>query len=89
MHRALQKGSRIEDEDIAELMTELNIEPGRPLVEEAVSAIQGWATIEDNDEVVEALRQDTVDDTTAQLAGTRLSSGLEKEDKQKEDSEWR
>ena len=79
----------VEDEDIAELMAELNIEPGRPLVEEAVSAIQGWATIEDNDEMVEALRQDTVDDTTAQLAGTRLSSGLEKEDKKEEDSEWR
>ena len=68
------------------MMAELNIEPGRPLVEEAVSAIQGWATIEDNNEVVEALRQDTVDDMTAQLAGTRLSSGLEKEDEQEEDS---
>ncbi|CAB1100108.1 unnamed protein product [Ectocarpus sp. CCAP 1310/34] len=66
VHEAQQQGSRIEDEDIAELLAELRIEPGKRIEEEAVNAIQGWAAIED-DEVVEAIRLDTVDDMTAQL----------------------
>ncbi|CAB1110353.1 unnamed protein product [Ectocarpus sp. CCAP 1310/34] len=55
VHEAQQQGSRIEDEDIAELLAELRIEPGKRIEEEAVNAIQGWATtcIEDDDEVVD------------------------------------
>ncbi|CAB1116616.1 unnamed protein product [Ectocarpus sp. CCAP 1310/34] len=79
------KGSRIEDEDIAELLAELRIELGKRIEEEAVNAIQGWATIEDDDEVVEAIRLDTVDDMTAQLNGVHVSAGREEEDEQEED----
>ena len=83
-HEAQQQGSRLEDKDIAELMAALRIELGKPIVGEAVNAIQGWATIEDDDQVVEALRQDAVDDRTAQLAGTRVSTGREEEDEQED-----
>ncbi|CAB1110321.1 unnamed protein product [Ectocarpus sp. CCAP 1310/34] len=84
VHEAHKQGTQIEDEDIAELIAELRIEPGKPLLEEAVNAIQGWATIEDDDEVVEALREDTVEDMTAQLAGTRVSTGREEEDEEED-----
>ena len=77
---AQQQGSLVVDDEIAELLAELNIEPGKPLGGEAVSAIQGWATIEDDDEVVEALRLDAVDEMAALLAGTHVSSGCEEED---------
>ena len=61
-------------------LSELDIEPGNPIAGEAVSAIQGWAIIEDDDEVVEALRLDAADEMAALLAGTRLSSGCDEED---------
>ena len=48
--------------------------------------IQGWATIEDDGEVIEALRQDAVDEMTALLAGTHVSIGGEEEDEQQQGS---
>ena len=56
VHNAQQQGSPIEDEEISELLAELDIEPGKSVGEETANVIQGWATIEDDDEVVEALR---------------------------------
>ena len=49
-----------------------------------MSAIQGWATIEDDDEVVEALRLDATDKMAALLAGTRPSSGCDEEDEEED-----
>ncbi|CAB1101968.1 unnamed protein product [Ectocarpus sp. CCAP 1310/34] len=72
---AQKQGSRVVDEEISELLAELNIEPRKPVAGEAVAAIQGWATIEDDEEAVEALRLDAVEDMTALLAGTNLSTG--------------
>ncbi|CAB1105377.1 unnamed protein product [Ectocarpus sp. CCAP 1310/34] len=77
---AQKQGSAVVDDEIAELLAELNIEPGQPLRGQAVSAIQGWATIEDDAEVVEALRLDAADDMAALLAGARISSGCDEED---------
>eukprot|EP00903_Cladosiphon_okamuranus_P013919 g12947.t1 len=51
----------------------------------AKDVIQEWATIEDEDEVVQALRQDTVDDMTAQLARSRVSSREEDVEEEEED----
>ncbi|CAB1101512.1 unnamed protein product [Ectocarpus sp. CCAP 1310/34] len=62
------------------LLAELNIKPGKQVAGEAVAAIQGRATIEDNEEVVEALRLDAVEDMTALLAGTNLSTGGDDEE---------
>ncbi|CAB1096975.1 unnamed protein product [Ectocarpus sp. CCAP 1310/34] len=77
---AQKQGSRVVDEEISELLAELNIEPGKPVAGEAVAAIQRWATIEDDEEVVEALRLDAVEDMTALLAGTNLSTGGDDEE---------
>lgn len=77
---AQQQGSGVVDDEIAELLAELNIEPGKPLGGQAVSALQEWGTIEDDDEVVEALRLDAADDMTALLAGARISSGYDEDD---------
>ena len=52
MRDAQQQASRIVDDEISELLAELDIEPGKPVAEEAVNAIHGWATIEEDDEVV-------------------------------------
>eukprot|EP00903_Cladosiphon_okamuranus_P020286 g18616.t1 len=81
------QGFPIRDEEISELLAELNIEIGKPVGEETGNVIRGWATIEDNDEVVEALRQDAVDEMTALLARTRLSTGGEEKDEQEEDEQ--
>ena len=83
MSDAQQQGSRIVDK-ISELLAKLDIEPGTPVAEEAVNAIHGWATIEDDDEVVKALRLDTVDDMAALLAGTHVSTGGEEKDEEEE-----
>ena len=82
MRDAQQQGSRIVDDEISELLAELDIEPGKPVAEESVNAIHGWATIEDDDEVVEALRLDTVDDMAALLSGTHVSTGGEEEEEE-------
>ncbi|CAB1113054.1 unnamed protein product [Ectocarpus sp. CCAP 1310/34] len=85
VQEAQQQGSSIQDEDICDLLAELNIEPGKPIAEEAVNAVQHWATIEDEDDVVEAMRGDAVEEMTAQLAGTLLSTGSEEGDEEEED----
>ena len=77
---AQKQGSAVVDDEMAELLAELNIEPGQPLGGQAVSAIQGWATIDDDAEVVETLRLDAADDMAAMLAGARISSGCDEED---------
>ena len=79
---AHKQGAGTVDEDISELFAELDIEPGKPVEGEAVSAIQGWATIEDDDEVAEALRLDAVDEMAALLAGTHVTTGGEEEDEE-------
>ena len=86
VHNAQQQGSPIEDEEISEPLAELDIEPGKSVGEEAANVIQGWATIEDDGEVIEALRQDAVDEMTALLAGTHVSIGGEEEDEQQQGS---
>ncbi|CAB1097844.1 unnamed protein product [Ectocarpus sp. CCAP 1310/34] len=70
------------DDEISEFFAELDIEPGKPVEGEAVSAIQGWGTLEDDDEVAEALRLDAVDEMAALLAGTQVTTGGEEEDEE-------
>ncbi|CAB1098723.1 unnamed protein product [Ectocarpus sp. CCAP 1310/34] len=77
---AQKQGSRVVDEEISERLAELNIKPGKPVAGEVVAAIQGWATIKDDEEVVQALRLDAVEDMTALLAGTNLSTGGDDEE---------
>ena len=87
VHDAQQQGSRIEDEDLSEMFAEINVSPGEPAPEEAVDLVQAWATIEDDDDVVEAFRQDAADEMTAQLAGTHLSTCREEESEDEADSD--
>lgn len=81
---AQQEGSRLKDDEISELLAELHIEPGEPAVGEALSTIHGWATIEDDDEVVEALRLDAADEMAEMLAGTQVSPSCEEEDEEED-----
>ena len=77
---AQEQGAGIVDEEISELFAELDIEPGKPVEGEAVSATQGWTTIEDDEEVMEALRLDAVDEMAELLAGTQVTTGGDEED---------
>ncbi|CAB1099057.1 unnamed protein product [Ectocarpus sp. CCAP 1310/34] len=77
---AQKQGAGIVDEEISELFAELDIEPGKPVEEEAVSAIRGWATIEDDEEVTEALRLDAADEMAELLAGMQVTTGGDEED---------
>ena len=82
MRDAQQQGSRIVDDEISELLAELDIEPGKSIEGGALSAIQGWATIEDDDEVTEALQLDAADEMAEMLAGTYVSPGCQEEDEE-------
>ena len=55
---AQQQGSRVEDEDIREMLANLDITPGEAASEEAMDAIRVWATVEDEEDVAEAMRGD-------------------------------
>eukprot|EP00903_Cladosiphon_okamuranus_P011316 g10668.t1 len=77
---AHEQGAGIVDEEISELFAEVEIEPRKPVEGEAVRAIQGWATIEDDEEVAEALRLDAVDEMAELMAGTQVTPGGDEEE---------
>ena len=54
--------------------------------EAAIEAAQVWATVEDQEDVVEAMRLDAVDEMTEQLEGTGVG-GVDATDDEKEDGD--
>ena len=73
------QGSRIEDEELWDLLAGLDLIPGKGADAEVTNAIRVWATIEDDDEVVKAMREDAAEEMAAALAGTLSLSDSEKE----------
>ena len=84
VHQAQQEGGPVADTELIDLLANLNITPGKPADEAATRAAEIWATVKDQEDVVEAMRLDAVDEMTAQLNGTHLDvedvSEDEKED---------
>lgn len=68
---------------------ELDITPGKPAADISVAAAQMWASIEDEEDVVEALRMDKVEDVAAVLKGLPVegddSSDSEGEEEEEEE----
>ena len=79
------QGSRIEDEELCDLLAGLDLIPGKGADAEATNAIRVWATIEDDDGVVKAMREDAAEEMAAALAGTLSLSDSEEEAKGEEE----
>ena len=84
---AQQQGSRVEDEDIREMLASLDITPGEAASEEAMDAIRVWATVEDEEDVAEAMRGDAAEEITARLAGTHVDANSKEEKEEEEDDD--
>lgn len=68
VHRATGRGSSsVVDADLVEVLVNLDISPGKPADEAAIAAARVWATVEDQEDVAQALRLDEQD---AILSGT-------------------
>ena len=85
-NQAGEQGSPVTDTELVDLLANLHIIPGECTYEAAVEAAQVWATVEDYENVVEAMRLDAVDEMTAQLEGTGVG-GLDFTDDEKEDGD--
>ena len=72
MHEAQEEGSPVTDTEIIDLLANLNITPGGHADESAKQKAQEWTTIENQEDVVEAMKSDAVDDLTNTLAGTHM-----------------
>ena len=64
---------------LCDLLAGLDLIPGKGADAEATNAIRVWATIEDDDEVVKAMREDAAEEMAAALAGTLSLSDSEEE----------
>ena len=84
---AQRQGSRVEDEDICEMLANLDITPGEAAGKEAMDAIRVWATVENEEGVAEAMRGDAVEEITARLAGTHVDADSEEEKEEEEDDD--
>ena len=84
MRQADEQGSPVADTELVDLLANLNIIPGECANEAAIEATQVWATVEDQDNVVEAMRLDAVDEMTEQLEGTGVGD-VDSTDDDKED----
>ena len=71
MRQAEKQGSSVTDKEMIDVLANLGITPGLPAGEEAIEAAKVWATVEDQEDIVEAMRLDAVDEMTEPLKGTR------------------
>lgn len=89
VHETQQQGSPAVDTELTDLLANLDIIPGEGANGAAKRAAEVWATVEDQDDVVEALRLDAVDRMTAQLAGTLIEDDKDDEDEDGDESTGR
>ena len=68
-----------------ELLVNLDVTPGEAADEVAMNAIRVWATVEDEDDVVEAMRRDTAEENMTRLTGTHIDADSEEEEENEED----
>ena len=68
-----------------ELLANLDVTPGEAADEAAINAVRVWATVEDEDDVVEAMRGHAAEKITARLAGTHIDADLEEEEEKNEE----
>lgn len=81
---ATQTGST--NTECSVLLSNLDIAPGEPVNDAAIRAAQVWASLEDQDSVVKAMRADA-EDITALLDGMALAGGGVDEEEKEENSD--
>ena len=72
VHEAQEEGSPVTDTEIIDLLANLDITRGGDADESAKQKVQEWATIEDQEDVVEAMKSDDAEDLTKTLTGTHM-----------------
>ena len=75
VHEAQEEGSPVTDTEIIDWVANLDITSGGHVDESAKQKAQGWATIEDQEDGVEAMKSDAADDLTNTLAGIHMEEG--------------
>lgn len=80
VHETQQQGSPAEDTELNDLLANLDMTPGEAANDTAKRSAEVWATVENQDDVVEALRLDTVDRMTAELAASLIEDDKDDED---------
>ena len=81
VHEAQEEGSPVTDTETIDLFANLDIAPGGHADESAKQKAQEWATIEDQEDVVEAMKSDDAEDLT------KASVGIHMEEKESSDGE--
>ena len=64
------EGDPAQDVELCEVLAHLDIVPGRPAHPAAIEAVQAWAELEDQLEIVEALTKDATDVLNERVNGT-------------------
>jgi len=55
------EGGGVQDKEMCEILTHLDITPGKPAHPAAIEAVREWAELEEQEEIAEALMQDAKD----------------------------
>lgn len=56
MHEAAAQGSCVNDTDLCDVLTDLDISTGKPADHAAIDPARVWTAVEDEEEMVEAMR---------------------------------
>ena len=72
VHEAQKERSPVTDTEIIDLLANLDITPGGPADESAKQKAQEWATIENQENAVEAMESDDAEDLTKALVGIHM-----------------
>lgn len=73
--------------ECSDLLANLDISPGNPASDAAIKAVYTWVSLEDQDDIVEAIRADAEEDMVALLAGMALNGGGSDEDEEEDDND--
>ena len=69
---------------LVDVLANLDINPGKAADEAAIQAATVWATLEDQENVADAVHLDAVDEMTEQLNGTYVEEGGVSDDEKEE-----
>ena len=91
VNEAQQKRTSIGDMEIVDLLANLDITPGETAAETSVQAAQRWASIEDEEDIIEAQRLDQADSVTRVLNGLSVDweDSSDSEDEEGDDGNTR
>ena len=75
VHEAAAQGSCVNDTELCNVLVDLDISPGKPAHKAAVDAAREWATLEDEEDLVEAMRLDEQDVMVGDIIDSIVEEG--------------